>query len=143
MKQRLRVPTLLTLFASLLLAGAVSLSAGAPQAQDPKSILDRIYSEAQAQRGEQQFKTSCSSCHTPRMFTGGAFAERWNSQTMGSVFEWVSVNMPENDPGGLKPQQYADILAFVLGINGYPVGTDDMPADVAVLKQYAIVDNPK
>ena len=135
----------LILFASLLFAGAASLPAGAApaQAQDPKSILDRIYSEAQAQRGEQQFKTSCSSCHTPRMFTGGAFSERWNSQTMGSVFEGVSVNMPENDPGGLKPQQYADILAFVLGINGYPVGTDDMPADVAVLKQYAIVDNPK
>ena len=38
---------------------------------------------------------------------------------------------------------WGTILAFVLGINGYPVGTDDMPADVAVLKQYAIVDNPK
>ena len=133
----------LILFASLLFAGVASLSAGAPAAQDPKSILDRIYSETQAQRGEQQFKTSCSSCHTPSMFTGGAFAERWNGQTIGSVFEWVSVNMPENDPGGLKPQQYADILAFVLGINGYPVGTDDLPADAAILKQYAIVENPK
>ena len=143
MSQRPQLPTALVLFASLLFAGAASLSAGAAQAQDPKSILDRIYSEAQAQRGEQQFKTSCSSCHTPRMFLGGTFAERWNSQTMGSVFEWVSVNMPENDPGGLKPQQYADVLAFVLSINGYPIGTDDMPADLAILKQYAIVENPK
>jgi mono/diheme cytochrome c family protein len=145
MKQPLHLPMALVLLASLLFAGAASLSAGAsPQPnQDPKSILDRIYSEPQAQRGEQQFKTSCSSCHTPRMFTGGAFAERWNGQSMGNVFEWVSVNMPENDPGGLKPQQYADILAFVLGMNGYPVGSDDMPADVATLKQYAIVENPK
>ena len=143
MSQRPQLPTALVLFASLLFAGAASLSAGAAQAQDPKSILDRIYSEAQAQRGEQQFKTSCSSCQTPRMFLGGAFAERWNSQTMGSVFEWVSVNMPENDPGGLKPQQYADVLAFVLSINGYPIGSDDMPADLAILKQYAIVENPK
>lgn len=133
----------LVTFASLLFAGAASLSAGAAGAEDPKSILDRIYSESQAQRGERQFKISCSSCHTPRMFSGGAFAERWNGQTMGSVLEWVSMNMPENDPGGLKPQQYADILAFVLGINGYPVGSDDMPADVATLKQYAIVENPK
>ena len=143
MKQLPHLPTALVLFASLLFAGAASLSAGTAPAQDPKSILDRIYSEAQAERGEQQFRVSCSSCHTPRMFTGGAFAERWNSQTMGSVFEWLSVNMPENDPGGLKPQQYADILAFVLGINGYPVGAEDMPADVAVLRQYAIVENPK
>jgi len=143
MSQRPQLPTALVLFASLLFAGAASLSAGAAQAQDPKSILDRIYSEAQAQRGEQQFKTSCSSCHTPRMFLGGAFAERWNSQTMGSVFEWVTVNMPANDPGGLKPQQYADVLAFVLSINGYPIGTDDMPADLAILKQYALVENPK
>ncbi len=133
----------LILFAALLFAAAAALSAGTVQAQDPKSILDRIYSDAQAERGEQQFKVSCSSCHTPRMFTGGAFAERWNGQSMGSVFEWVSVNMPENDPGGLKPQQYADILAFVLGMNGYPVGSEDMPADAATLKQYAIVENPK
>lgn len=133
----------LVLFASLLFAGAASLSAGAAPAQDPKSILDRIYSEAQAERGEQQFKVSCSSCHTPRMFTGGAFAERWNGQSMGSVFEWLSVNMPENDPGGLKPQQYADVLAFVLGMNGYPVGSEDMPGDAAILTQYAIVENPK
>ena len=143
MKQLPHLPTVLALLASLLFAGVASLSAGAGAAQDPKSILDRIYSETQAQRGEAQFKASCTSCHTPRMFTGGAFAERWNSQSMGNVFEWVSVNMPENDPGGLKPQQYADILAWVLSINGYPIGSDDMPADVAVLRQYAIVDNPK
>ncbi len=133
----------LVLLASLLFAGAASLAAGGAAAQDPKSILDRIYSEAQAQRGEQQFRVSCSSCHTPSMFTGGAFAERWNGQTMGGVFEWLSVNMPENDPGGLRPQQYADILAFVLSMNGYPIGTDDMPGDVSLLTQYAIVENPK
>lgn len=144
MKQLLGPSTVIVLATSLLFAGVVTqdVRVGA-QPTDPKSILDRIYSEPQAERGEQQFKQSCSSCHTPGMFVGGAFAERWNSQSMGNVFEWLSANMPENDPGGLKPQQYADILAFVLSINGYPIGTDDMPADKTILQQYAIVENPK
>jgi mono/diheme cytochrome c family protein len=119
------------------------LVAGASAADDPQTILDRVYSVAQAERGEQRFKQSCSACHTPRDFAEGALADRWSGQTLGDVYDFVSNVMPENDPGGLKPQEYADVLAFILRANAYPAGADDMPAGKDALKKYAIVPNPK
>ena len=134
----------IVLLASLLSVAAASAArAAGSQAQDPKSILDRVYSVPQAERGEQRFRQSCSSCHTTSDFSGGAFAERWSGQTLGEAYEFLSVNMPENDPGGLKPEEYASVLAFILRMNGYPVGSDDMPADKAALKKFEIVPNPK
>ena len=139
-----RVPFALLFAASLLFLG-VSITAGGARTQpeDPKSILDRIYSVAQAERGDARFKVSCSSCHTAGDFAGGAFAERWSGQTMGEVFDFVSNTMPENDPGGLKPEEYASVLAYILRMNAYPVGSDDMPADKDALKKFEIVSNPK
>lgn len=122
---------------SLLAAGV------AAAAEDPRSIVDRVYSVAQAERGEARFKVSCSSCHTPGSFAGGSFAERWNGQTMAEAFDFVSNAMPENDPGGLKKQEYADVLAFILSVNGYPVGNDELPPDPVELKKLAIVPNGK
>jgi mono/diheme cytochrome c family protein len=123
---------------------AITATPHAQQAkEDPQSILDRIYSEPQALRGEQRFKASCSSCHTIQEFAENAFADRWSGQTMAEAFEFVRSNMPENDPGGLKPAEYADVLAYILRANGYPIGTQDMPADKDALKKYEIVSNPK
>jgi mono/diheme cytochrome c family protein len=137
------IPTLLLCGASALLASSLTVALQAQAKPDPKSILDRIYSVAQAQRGEARFKQSCASCHTTQSFADGAFADRWSGQSMAEVFEWVSANMPDNDPGGLKKEDYADVLAYILGMNAYPVGAADMPADRETLKQYEIVPNPK
>jgi len=117
----------------------------APRAagEDPRTIVDRVYSVAQAERGEQRFKTSCSSCHTPSSFGDGMFADRWDGQTMADVFEYVSSTMPENDPGGLKKEDYADVLAYMLRINAYPAGYDELPVDSVELKKLAIAPNGK
>src|SRR3954465_5756597 len=91
-------------------ACVIAVSA-APRAggEEPRTIVDLLYSVAQAERGEQRFKISCSSCHTPSSYGGGTFAERWDGQIMGDVFDYVSSAMPENDPGGLKKEEYADV----------------------------------
>jgi mono/diheme cytochrome c family protein len=126
----------------MVIVAAVSVSTlliAGLSAQSQKTIADGVYSDAQADRGEQRFKVSCSSCHTPGSFSGGAFAERWNGQTMGEVFDFVSNAMPENDPGGLEPAEYASVLAYILRVNGYAAGQDDLPADTTALKAFAIV----
>ncbi len=43
--------------------------------------------------------------------------------------------MPPDDPGGLDPEYYADVLAYVLSLNGYPPGEADLPADPRVLRE--------
>ena len=129
-----------TVSLTVLLAGALSAAAAA---EDPRTIVDRVYSVAQAERGEQRFKVSCSSCHTPSSFGDGTLAERWSGQTMAEVFEFVSNAMPENDPGGLKKEEYADVLAYILRINAYPAGYDELPTDRDALKKLEIAPNGK
>jgi Cytochrome C oxidase, cbb3-type, subunit III len=138
-----RLTTALLATASLTLVVVASVSVGAQPKEDPRSILDRVYSVAQAERGEQRFKQSCSSCHAATDFAGGAMSSRWEGQTLGDVFDYVSTSMPENDPGGLKPEDYASVLAFFLHMDGYPVGLDDLPADKGILSKFGIVANPK
>ncbi len=139
-------PTLFTvvfgaLLASLLSAGFWAQPLAGQASRASRTIRDGVYTESQAERGGQRFRISCSSCHTPTYFSGGAFAERWNGQTMGEVFDFVSNTMPENDPGGLKPDEYASVLAFFLSINKYPAGTDELPDRTEALKQITI-DSP-
>ena len=114
---------------------AVVISAAA---DGKKTIADKVYSTAQADRGEARFKTSCSSCHTTSSFSGGAFADRWSGQTMAEPFDFVSNVMPENDPGSLEAEEYVSVLAFLLRVNGYPAGDADLPTDSASLKTIAI-----
>ena len=115
----------------------------AGQPQSGKTIADGVYTTGQAERGEQRFKTTCSSCHTPGSFGGGAFADRWYGQTMGEVFDFVSNAMPENDPGGLSKEEYANVLAFILKVNGYTAGDSELPTTPAELKALRIAPVPK
>ena len=136
--------SLLVLALSSSLVSVVAMSAASPAgAEDPRTIVDRVYSVPQAERGEALFKKSCSSCHTPSEFGGGSFAERWDCQTMAEAFEFVSNAMPENDPGGLKKEEYADVLAYILRINAYPAGYDELPTDPVALKKLGIAPNGK
>jgi len=42
--------------------------------------------------------------------------------------------MPEDNPGSLQPQQYADILAMFLRLNEYPVGSDELKGTPEAMK---------
>ena len=106
--------------------------------QAQKTIADKVYSAAQAERGEARFKTSCTACHSPNSFSGGAFAEKWSGQTLSEVFDFISNAMPENDPGSLKREDYVNVIAFMLKINNLPTGDADLPTDSAGLKNIQI-----
>ena len=126
--------TLLTL---IVLAGAV------PAAEDPITTLDRVYSAAQAERGESRFKQSCAVCHTLSEFAEPALSTRWEGQTLGDMYAFISTQMPEGAGGSLKPEEYASVIAYFLHIGGFPVGREDLSADTDVLKKIGIVSNPK
>ena len=42
--------------------------------------------------------------------------------------------MPADSPGTLKPQQYADVLAYIFSVNGFPEGSAEIAPDPAELK---------
>jgi alcohol dehydrogenase (cytochrome c) len=57
---------------------------------------------------------------------------------VGDLFDLVSNTMPENDPGGLKAEEYANILAFFLSESGYKEGARELPSDLESLKHIRI-----
>ena len=42
--------------------------------------------------------------------------------------------MPQDSPGGLTPQQYADVLAYIFELNELPAGQEELSANKEVLR---------
>jgi S-disulfanyl-L-cysteine oxidoreductase SoxD len=132
MKSNVRIMLVLALTA----CGAVLF------AQAPVSIWSGIYSTAQATRGEALYAKNCSSCHaTDLMGSGQApelagpeFRKEWDGQTMGDLYDRMSLTMPADRPNALPNEEVAAILAFILKSNGYPAGKTDLKGDPDLLR---------
>jgi mono/diheme cytochrome c family protein len=117
-----------------ILLWAVAMASTAPFAQAPKSVNDGVYTAAQADRGAAVFKTTCTACHDTAKFTGNDFLSGWVGKPIHELYDTVHTTMPEDNPGSLKPQQYVDVIAYFLKLNGYPVGTTELPVTEDALK---------
>src|SRR5882762_1915455 len=112
---------------ALLLLGAAYSSV---QAQAPKTVLDGIYTAAQAERGKAVYAMSCAGCHGDKQEGGNAgptlsgpdFTNGYKDGSAGALLNKISQDMPSSAPGSLEPQQYADVFAYVLSVNKYPAG---------------------
>ncbi len=103
----------------------------------------RVYSEAQAVRGEELYQQYCSLCHGARLqgnpaapLTGDAFRGRWEDgkHTLDDLYYIIRSLMPNNAPGSLSKAQYADVVAYILRINNYPAGEAELVAKPAAMK---------
>ena len=116
-------------------------------AEDQRTVWDRVYNEAQAERGQALYTESCSGCHAPDLrgdntspsLVGMSFTFLWGGSTLGALFTSVQEQMPTDRPGSLSAQTYRDILAFVLRENNYPSGEQELTDDDLEL----IVISPK
>ncbi len=106
------------------------------------SVLDGVFTSGQASRGEQRFRQVCAACHSTNEFRGGRFRIKWVGQTAGDFFDLVSTTMPDGDPGSLSPEDYTNLLAYFLSLNGYPSGEEPLTADVAALRNVRIEEAP-
>lgn len=95
-------------------------------AQSAKPATAGIYTAAQAERGAATFKSSCTACHEASRFTGEEFLAGWTGKSLHELFQHMSTTMPEDNPGSLKPQQYADVVAYFLKLNDYPAGKAEL-----------------
>lgn len=90
------------------------------------------YTTAQAEGGQQVFASICSGCHgaglqgaTGPALIGPGFQAAWRSGA--ALLSFVSQQMPFNNPGSLSPEQYRDVVAYLLQRNG--VAPDEQPLD--------------
>jgi len=109
------------------------------------TVWDGVYTKQQASHGEILYRRVCERCHAPDLaggkvvpeMVGGRFATRWSGRTVGDLFERVSASMPPEDPSGVARQDKADIVAFILSVNGFPPGDRVLPDRLDVLDRLA------
>jgi S-disulfanyl-L-cysteine oxidoreductase SoxD len=114
---------------------ALARGAGAQAApRDPaRTTRSGVYTAAQADRGADVYAGMCRSCHAPASHTGVVFSKAWKGRPLADLFTYVSERMPKNEPGSLAPEQYADVVAYMLKLNAMPPGPAELAPDSAAL----------
>jgi alcohol dehydrogenase (cytochrome c) len=109
---------------------------------------ERLFTQAQAERGKSLYAQHCALCHGQSLegnpssaLVGERFMAKWGqgNLTVEDLYFLTKSQMPYGKPDSLSPQQYADIIAWVLAVNGYRSGERELPPDSAVLKKSKIV----
>jgi mono/diheme cytochrome c family protein len=123
-------------------------AAGAPGMQSRKTVLDGVYTEAQAGRGGAVFEERCASCHVgtctdgPPLF-GPQFLDRWREDTLEYLYTKIGKEMPQDAPGSLPEKTYLDILAYILHNNRFRAGTNELSSDAVKATQLVGPDGPR
>ncbi len=133
---RARLGAVLLTMVALALAPQAS-AAQANQTGPTRSVRDGVYTQEQAERGAKINEEACAACHMQDWFTETLLLS-WAGATADMLYDLIRTTMPQDRPGGLSPQQYADILAYIFQLNGLPPGEDELPASHQDLQKILI-----
>jgi|SRR5665213_3056212 len=117
-------------------------------AQAPATVLDGVYTPAQAARGEAAYSMYCSGCHEGQDadgpdLTGKVFFDQWREDTLEPLFTFIKTRMPGNLPGSLDDHAYVDILAYILQAHSLPAGTRELSPDMVGAIQLVGPEGPR
>jgi mono/diheme cytochrome c family protein len=134
---------------SAVIAGLV-LSGRGVGAQEKRTMWDGVYSDTQAKRGQDAYKTSCAPCHKADLLgdagapalAGPEFFSRWNGSSADDLVKTIRASMPQDAPDTLGTQTYVDLVTFLMKSNGAPSGAAELSIESPALKQ-VMVSNPK
>jgi mono/diheme cytochrome c family protein len=110
-----------------------------------RTVKDGVYTDAQATRGKAIFDMRCALCHGDMLegaagppLAGDVFLGAHASQPLSDVFDKINATMPADAPRTLKPQDVADLVAYLLQANKFPAGRTELAPAATALKQIAI-----
>ena len=118
--------------AILLCAADASAQSAAPDSG--RSAAAGAYTARQATQGEETFRNICGNCHGTAEFSGPTFRKTWSGRSVYALFDQLRNSMPLDNPGGLSPEEYVAVIAYVLKLNQYPPGSSELPITDAALK---------
>ncbi len=98
-------------------------------AAQPSTMASLSFSDEQADRGRNVFRTSCTECHYTSEFSDRQFKFKWRRRSAGDLYGHMMSTMPEDAPASLEPQAYADLVAYILRMNGVEPGAGELPPD--------------
>jgi hypothetical protein len=105
-----------------------------------RTVLDGVFTKAQAARGDELYAANCARCHEGAdvdgpPLAGDPFIDRWREDVLAALLTFMRTKMPQDSPGKLSEPQYVDILAHLLDANGYPAGSDELTLSKATNTQ--------
>jgi len=104
---------------------------------EARTTQDGVYSKRQAKAGAELYREHCLVCHDDKYFR--PVLKRWNGQSAAVLYDVMSGSMPETNPGGLRDQEYLDILAYIFSRSRYPTG--EQPLEGGALAEITIQDD--
>lgn len=117
------------ILATLLSAASAVSVLHAQDAAKTRTVWDGAYTDAQAARGEARYRASCSSCHGEGPRRGEAFMRDWSGSDVGGLFARTKASMPPGEPGSLSDAEYLDVVAYMLRVNDFPAGREELRAE--------------
>lgn len=135
--------------AALFLLGAACgfAQTGVPRIQ---TVLDGVYTSAQAARGKASYEANCASCHRADLsgfsgppLQGALFLDRWREFTLNILVGLIQNQMPLGNPKGLAENTYMDISAYLLQANGIPPGPRELTPAILPVTLMVAPDGPK
>ena len=103
-----------------------------------QSTTAGVYTAPQAARGEELYMSVCVSCHPAGTYKAAGFRATWTGRPLSELYDQIKEKMPKNDPASLTPDECAQVLAYLLKINGLPAGETELSSDIARLKKIRI-----
>ena len=124
---------------------AVASAQAAAPAAAAKSIWDGAFTEGQASRGQERYRTACAACHAEDLLgaqgpalAGQAFLDRWAGSTVFDMVQVIKQSMPQEAPDSLGMPAYVDIVAYLLKSNGGPAGSSELPTEADGLRRIVV-----
>lgn len=138
---------------SLFCAGALVTMLPASshlRAQEFNSRKIATYTAVQAAQGKTAYAKSCASCHGQNLsggefasaLNGNAFSQNWGGKTADALFTYINTKMPPANPGALGADTYAQIVAYILQVNGDQPADTELPTDTKALATMTIPRGP-
>jgi cytochrome c553 len=133
-------------------AGTSELKADLPALDElrvtRKGVWDGVFTTAQAERGRAAAAQGrCTGCHGPELggterapaLKGPAFLANWEDGSVNRLFAKIRDGMPPGNTDQLAPDAKLDVVTFLLGENGFPPGSIELPSDAETLDAIQIV----
>jgi mono/diheme cytochrome c family protein len=103
------------------------------------TVLDGVYTEDQANRGDDLAQSNCMACHSPGEWSNGRYIGLWDGRSVAELFDNLEGTMPYDEPGRLTRQEYSDIIAYIFRLGDLPAGDVPLPSDADGLAQIQVV----
>jgi cytochrome c len=135
------------ILAAVILSG---IAGSAICAEASRSVLEGVFTEAQARRGREIYADQCRLCHGRELegsyeshaLAGDEFTSNWIGQDIFTLYERIRITMSAGAAGtdGKAPPpltraQTADLVAFLLWFNNVPPGKTELSDKPEVLRQ--------